>query len=69
MSAIIAHLTITLDDGATLSAPNDVQLARRWAEHVHGPSWHRMPLAEQLEATAVALGRVREEFGAVEPRS
>jgi glutaredoxin-like protein NrdH len=63
MKPIIGQLTIELDDGTTLTANNDIRLARKWAEHVNGEDWSGMTFVEQNRDIAVALGRIRDEFG------
>lgn len=35
--AVTGALSMTLDDGSTLTARTDVRLAEQWAEHQHGP--------------------------------
>lgn len=60
---IIAQLTITLEDGTTLTGRHDLELARRWAEHVYRDEWATLSFAEQSSVVAAALGRVRESFG------
>lgn len=59
---IIAQLTITLEDGATLTGRNDLELARKWAEHVYRDEWATLSFGEQSGIIATALGRVRESF-------
>lgn len=60
--AIIGQLTITTEDGITLAALNDLRLAWEWAEHVYGDEWYSTPYAEQCEAVAIALAKIREAF-------
>ena len=59
---IIAQLTITLEDGATLTGRNDLELARKWAEHVYGDEWAALAFSQESGIIATALGRVRESF-------
>lgn len=61
--AIIGQLTITTEEGITLTAPNDLRLAWEWAEHVYGDEWYSTPYAVQCEAVAIALDKIRDTFG------
>lgn len=61
--AIVSPLFIVTEDGTTLTGSSDVEVARKWAEHVYGPEWATTPFGEQSEAVAIALQKIRAEFG------
>lgn len=61
--AIIGQLTITTEEGVTLSAENDLRLAWLWAEHAHGEAWQALRYGEQCHEVAAALSALREAFG------
>lgn len=61
--AIIGQLTITIEEGVTLSADNDLRLAWLWAEHAHGEAWQALRYVEQCQEVAAALTALREAFG------
>lgn len=53
-------VTITTDDGTTLTAANDLALAWVWARHVYGTEWDATPYSIQVDAAAIALKKIRE---------
>lgn len=65
--AIFGDLSITVDDGTTLTAGSDIALARKWAEHDSGPvAWSAMSRSQQWATIADALGKLRDAYRACE---
>ncbi|WP_299306125.1 hypothetical protein [uncultured Brachybacterium sp.] len=61
--AIIGQLSITTEEGVTLTADNDLRLAWLWAEHANGAAWGSLRYVEQCQEVAAALTALREAFG------
>jgi hypothetical protein len=66
---LIGELSITTDDGRTITAPSDIRLAWLWAEHEitarHGSEvWSSMTLGQQSRHVGEALAELRRAYTA-----
>jgi len=64
--AIIGNLSIEVERGTVLTAPSDLQLAWKWAEHVHGADWEHMTHGTKCNSVAQALASLREAYATAE---
>lgn len=53
------ELSMRAGDGTVLSATNDLDLARAWAEHVYGPDWSRLSTGRRCSEVAAALAEIK----------
>lgn len=56
-------LTITLEDGTELHATSSIELARKWAEALHGTGWQQLSPAKQSLEISAALAALNEAAG------
>lgn len=57
------QLEMRLSDGRSLHAACDVDLARQWAEAIHGQmGWAQLSPAQQQASTAEALAELRRAY-------
>lgn len=58
-SPILGELSLTVEDGATLTARTDVALAEQWARHTLGEAWDTLTYGEQVGHVGEALAELR----------
>jgi hypothetical protein len=64
-NALIGQLSLQLEDGTTVHASTDVELAQKWAEALHGPdAWGAMARRARYASTAEALAELRRAYAA-----
>ncbi|PWJ23012.1 hypothetical protein ATK17_3903 [Branchiibius hedensis] len=56
---IVGDLSLTTEDGATLSARTDVGLAEAWVRHTLGRQWDQLTYGEQTRQVSEALAELR----------
>lgn len=61
-SPILGELSLTVEDGSTLTARTDVALAEQWARHTLGTGWDSLTYAEQVRHTSEALAELRRAY-------
>lgn len=60
--AIFGELSAEMPDGAVLTAPNDLLLAWKIAEHSYGSAWETMRKADQYSEVAEVLESLRAAY-------
>lgn len=66
---ILGDLSLTVEDGTTLTARTDVALAEQWARHTLGEAWDSLTYGEQVRHTSEALAELRRAHNQTEETS
>lgn len=61
-SPIVGELSLTVEDGTTLTAGTDVALAEQWARHALAEAWDGLTFAQQVRHTSDALAELRRTY-------
>lgn len=61
-SPILGELSLTVEDGTTLTASTDVALAEQWARHTLGEAWDGLTYSEQVGHVSEALAELRRTY-------
>lgn len=59
---IVGDLSLTVEDGSTLTASTDVALAEQWAKHTLAEQWETLSYAEQVRHVSEALAVLRRAY-------